>query len=803
MQAFLIKLIINIALMIILAPKPQNQKSNAGTLEDFTFPTADETRPIQLVYGTVKSEGPNVLYYGDFSAEDITRKVKKIIGSSTVNTGYSRYYLGLQFGLGWGEMDLLQVYTDEKLIWEQDGTTTGSFTGTIDLPEVYNTGEIKEGIVGDFDFIAGESDAVRNQYLFDIITSETILEDIPNWKNVCQFVWKGGYLGNQKSLRPFKFVLRRTFTPPDLDTGSALKDYSYIEDKVDPRFYSMNPIYIIYDLMTNPFYGVKYSINDIDIDSFKAAAKQCWEEGYGLSILKDTQTTARELLDEIQKYPGIQMRLNRTNNKYEIKFIRDDYNVEDLQVFDTSNIVKVITYSAGSVDKKMNEVKIKYTVPSENFIERIASFTNEGARFEKFSIDYTIRDYLFLNDADMAAFIAQRDCIPLTTDLSSLEIDVSYNDSFDLLPGDAFVFSFEPYGIEKIFRVQEVKLSEDSQKSAKISAIQDSFGVKYTTFPAPPSSTWNPINLTPQPANLNLFNAPLFFGQNKVVAYAEKPSGATINYELFVNGSYDSLATGFTKKAIVQNDYSASESSSIEVLGLLSTIQDNGAEYIQGGNNLCLIVNPDNSVEFISFETITYSSITQSYSLKKLWRGVLDTRQKDIQTGAEIYFISYGFAINEYSLSTGSNDFEAYTYTDKEKIITPPTVSFDVSNRYLLPICPAGLEVNGVLMGDTIPSLTDLTLSWNIRNRENQDLIVKSTTQQTTTIENGTTYELIISDENDVVLKTESLTTNTYTFSDETTIGGGSYYNTLKIELYALNGTDESFDKYNLTLTRA
>lgn len=55
-----------------LAPKPPSPKP-AG-LDDIDAPTAEEGRPIPVVFGTRKIKGPNVVWYGDLSTTAIKKK---------------------------------------------------------------------------------------------------------------------------------------------------------------------------------------------------------------------------------------------------------------------------------------------------------------------------------------------------------------------------------------------------------------------------------------------------------------------------------------------------------------------------------------------------------------------------------------------------------------------------------------------------------------------------------------------------------------------------------------------------------
>lgn len=70
---------VQIAIMIIsailsyaLAPKPMEPPK--PSLEDFDFPTAEEGRPIPVVFGTVWISGPNILWYGDLDTQAVKSK---------------------------------------------------------------------------------------------------------------------------------------------------------------------------------------------------------------------------------------------------------------------------------------------------------------------------------------------------------------------------------------------------------------------------------------------------------------------------------------------------------------------------------------------------------------------------------------------------------------------------------------------------------------------------------------------------------------------------------------------------------
>lgn len=69
---FVVMLVVSFVLSYALAPKPAQPPK--PSLEDFDFPTAEEGRPIPVVFGDVWISGPNILWYGDLDTTAIKAK---------------------------------------------------------------------------------------------------------------------------------------------------------------------------------------------------------------------------------------------------------------------------------------------------------------------------------------------------------------------------------------------------------------------------------------------------------------------------------------------------------------------------------------------------------------------------------------------------------------------------------------------------------------------------------------------------------------------------------------------------------
>ena len=74
---FIARLVLGLVLSAIsyaLSPRPKIEKPQAAGLDDFSLPTAEEGRPIPVVFGTVLITGPNVVWAGDLNVDPIKKK---------------------------------------------------------------------------------------------------------------------------------------------------------------------------------------------------------------------------------------------------------------------------------------------------------------------------------------------------------------------------------------------------------------------------------------------------------------------------------------------------------------------------------------------------------------------------------------------------------------------------------------------------------------------------------------------------------------------------------------------------------
>lgn len=114
-----------------LTPRPDTQSAKPPTTGAFNFPTAQEGRPIPVIFGTAKVVGPNVIWYGDFAYAPLRTVVS---GADNFTSGY-QYYFGMDIALCRGPIDgISEIFygddLDNPLVAEGYGYVSGNGTPT-------------------------------------------------------------------------------------------------------------------------------------------------------------------------------------------------------------------------------------------------------------------------------------------------------------------------------------------------------------------------------------------------------------------------------------------------------------------------------------------------------------------------------------------------------------------------------------------------------------------------------------------------------------------------------------------------
>ena len=253
-------------------------------------------------------------------------------------------------------------------------------------------------------------------------------------------------------LPPVKYVVRNSLTTSPLTSKIVALD-DFIGD---------NPAAVIYDILTNKQYGLGIDSSKIDTDSFNEVGDSfdpilnpvamASNRLYGLNILWDTLSSARDLIDKIQDTTDIFL-----YEEDDIFYLRRMYS-------DSARIVATLTndmYSSFSYSKQSykdlpNEFEGEYIDMRNNYekktivIKNDAAIAMNGGRVIRKKIDLSF----FINREVASARlyeIMQRESYP--RDSISATVNIK---SYQLRPGDLVRVINTEYAIDGNYRVAKV-----------------------------------------------------------------------------------------------------------------------------------------------------------------------------------------------------------------------------------------------------------------------------------------------------------------------------------------------------------
>lgn len=550
----------------------------------------------------------------------------------------------------------------------------------------------------------------------------------------------------------------------DAQTGES--DYTYAAFKmvqIGLPQYDMNPAHIIRECLTDPDWGMGYQDADIDDTSFMAAADTLYDEGMGMSLMWDTQTSIEEFIKLIVKHIDAALYVDRQSGKFVLKLIRADFDVNTLIVLDESNIDKIADFSRPSFGELTNSVTVTYWnaetgADSTITVQDIALQQMQGA-----SIGTSIVYSGFTNSA-IATRVAQRDLRTLSTPLISCTIYAN-RDAANLNIGKCFRFTWPDYDVDDVvMRVTGIAYGDGKTNRIRLQCVQDIFSLPDVAFVQPTPPAWEDPSVPPTPVIVRkVFEIPYLelvqtVGQQDIdtaltatpeVGYigaaAGRPSGA-ISSRMFSSfgGAYTEVGNlDFSPYAVLTAD--------LDEMTTTFAIQD-GEDLDQVQLDTWLELDS----EIMAVTAISNTSITVK-------RGCLDTSPKKHLAGAYlIFWDNYAQGDNTELVSSDVASVKICPVTGAGQLALESATADSVTivGRAARPYPPANVKINN----SYFPKYTNgtaLSVSWVHRDRKQQTASLVGFTEGSIGPESGTTYTMELRGETNALQRTYSAISGT------------------------------------------
>lgn len=515
-----------------------------------------------------------------------------------------------------------------------------------------------------------------------------------------------------------------------IDDGPTSVDYFTFDLKVpetiaDTPGLDMNPAHIIRECLTDTEWGLGIPTADIG-SSFTTVADTLFSEGFGLSLLWRDDNEVWDFIQTILNTIDAALYIDRATGLWELKLIRDDYEVSGLTVLNDYNIIKFGDIKRRDPAVGPNVVVVKYTSRAK---ERESSLTlSNNALVASTGVRrYEEVEYLGIQTSALASRVASRDLRALTSAIADGTLTV--NRVADTLnPGDPFVLDVPRYGFNsEVCRV--ISIEESVDESIELKFASDVFALGDDPFAGvnDQGGGWRngPIPVTQQVIQeAPYWEAVLSAGQTNidaslsenpdaglVMVAAARPTGDSLGLDLYAStgGAYSQTGTG---------DYFPFAT----LAGTLSDDPTAETVAITGGSDLAQVAI--GTIAYIGTEAVRVDFISSSSIT--VGRGVHDTVPIAHEAGEAVIFTGLrpsGLA-EEY-------DAGETVYVKPLTITSLGTLDIDdaeasavtLNSRAIRPLPPGNVKANGeysISANALTGSPNEVVFTWAHRDRTAQ-----------------------------------------------------------------------------------
>lgn len=636
--------VVSFIIVALLAPKPEIENARAQSLDDVNFPRATEDAPIPLILGRVRMKAPNVTWFGNFRTVPITEKIKTgLFSKKTVTVGH-RYFLTMDLALAMGPgVACREIYVDDKIAWT--GNTGGGASVAIG-PVGISFGGYKEGGAMSMSgfFHSGAFDLVK-QPVDSVIQGQVGVGNVPAYLGTSH-ISLDGELGESARLRKMAFVLECYTNSLGLPNNGRIGD-------------DMNPAEAIYQIMTDEWRGLGVDASLIDNASLIDIGNVLFNEGNGVSVQVTAEATGKKVIEEIlRQIDGVAYQ-DPATGRIIFKLIRDDYDVDLLDIYDENDIIKVENFSRSGWDEVLAQVKISF--PQRDSDSDAVAISQDMATAGMVGrLRSTTISMPFCYDKNLANTLASRERAQLSVPLFRMTIQMNRNGN-RLRPGDVFKVNWADYNIsELVMRVQEFDFGSLLDGKLVVRCLQDNFALSNVVFAPPPDTGWVPPVVDPTEILVSeIVEMPRFFmnrvqfpipdGNAGVIPLALKPSSASSSYDMLagdVSGDLDvrepqqitypstgTLLAAYDRMSGFANGYDTTDGFTLinVVNGQNFVAASSEAEAKEGEVGLLYVGG-----EFMAFRGVIDNG-NGSFTFTNIYRGLLGTRPRTHAINARVW----------------------------------------------------------------------------------------------------------------------------------------------------------------------
>jgi len=240
--------------------------------------------------------------------------------------------------------------------------------------------------------------------------------------------------------------------------------------------YCMNPAHVIYQCITDPENGLGYPAAVIDEASFIKAADQLYDEGLGVNLGWNVQTSIEDFIAVAQDHAGGMMVRDRRTGLFKFKLLRKDYVIDDLPIYGPHNCRIIGDAQRPSPADVVNELQVTYTDYRDGE-EKTTTVRNVAAQQAVGRIISKPHSLTGLPTESLAQRCGVRDLDAMSLPLWRLDLEF-FRTAAVLEPGDVFRLIWPPLGLDTVMRVpDELNYGNAAEGRVRGKVIEDVFAL--------------------------------------------------------------------------------------------------------------------------------------------------------------------------------------------------------------------------------------------------------------------------------------------------------------------------------------
>lgn len=252
----------------------------------------------------------------------------------------------------------------------------------------------------------------------------------------------------------------------------------------------MNPAHIVYQILTDPIWGMGLSTALLDNTAFTAAALTFYNEGTGLCMQWVNASTCEDFLKIVLNHCAANLVLNNATGLYQLLPIRGGYSTTGLPSFDEDDILEMTSWATPGWADQVNEIVLVYTDPATRANTAITGQDIANIDVQGKIVSQQV-NYQGIRDNGLAATTLGRELSARCTPLITVKFKIN-RDAFVVSIGGLFKLSWADRDtVDMVCRITNINQGTIGDNTILVEAVQDIYALglyNYQVVTSAPSS---------------------------------------------------------------------------------------------------------------------------------------------------------------------------------------------------------------------------------------------------------------------------------------------------------------------------